>query len=389
MTLIFQVICVFAVFYWLFQALYFLWVWRFIPHFDPTDVALLKEFPKLSVIIPACNEEDTLEEALQSLLRLEYPDLEIILINDRSTDKTGEIIEMLGGKDPRVLILHIAQLPEGWLGKVHALHQGVQKASGDWLLFTDADVHFSRDILERAISYAQVKNVDHLALLPNMSSSNFIVNCAISSCMRGLLMGLKPWNLDDPAKENAIGVGGFNLVKKEIFTKAKGFEWLRMEVADDIGVGYLIKKVGGKTQARFAIDFLRVDWYPSFFTLVRGLEKNAFAQLAQFSLWRGVLISSILGLFLSSFFLVFWLSPFWQGLVWGAFGISALIVSWKFSDNLKLSFFSVFLSFLIGDLIMSWIILRASILGFRRRGLIWRGTVYDAKKLKEGTRIKF
>ena len=164
MLLIFQVICVLAIFYWLFQAFYFQWVWRFIPHFDPKGVEDLPDYPKLSIIIPACNEEETLENALTGLLTLRYPNLEIILINDRSTDKTGEIMEKLSQGDSRVSIVHLEHLPENWLGKVHALHQGVQRASGNWLLFTDADVHFSPEILEKAVSYAQSQRLDHLAL---------------------------------------------------------------------------------------------------------------------------------------------------------------------------------------------------------------------------------
>ena len=389
MLLIFLVICVLAMFYWLFQAAYFLWVWRFIPHFDSNLVPILEKLPLLSVIIPACNEEDTIEDALSSLLALSYPNLEIIVINDRSTDRTGEIIEALVKDDSRVLVLHCTELPENWLGKVHALHQGVKRASGEWLLFTDADVHLSEGILEQGISYAQNKSLVHLALLPNMVSEQFIVNCVISTLMRGLLIGLKPWRFKDPSKSEAVGVGGFNLVQRDAFLKTEGFEWLRMEVADDIGVGYLIKKNGGQTEALFAIDSIRVNWYPSLPSLVKGVEKNAFSQLAQFSLWRGLFLSFSFLMVLSSLVIVWWLPPYWSELVWGTFILSALICSVKFSQELKISFIVSFFSFVFGELIMSWVILRSTILGVRRGGLIWRGTVYDSQALKDGTKVKF
>ncbi len=101
------------------------------------------QWPTVSVLVPAKNEEDTLFAAMQSLLQVDYPALEIILINDRSTDRTGEIIERLALLDSRVRQIHIDHLPDGWLGKVHALHQGIDVSSGEWLLFTDADIHFA------------------------------------------------------------------------------------------------------------------------------------------------------------------------------------------------------------------------------------------------------
>jgi glycosyltransferase involved in cell wall biosynthesis len=291
--------------------------------------------------------------------------------------------------DPRAFVLHITDLPENWLGKVHALHQGVQKASGKWLLFTDADVHLSEGVLEQGISYAENKGLAHLALLPNMVSEQFIVNCVISTLLRLLLMGLRPWRFQNSSKSEALGVGGFNLVKRDAFLDTPGFEWLRMEVADDIGVGYLIKENGGQTEALFAIDSVRVNWYPSLPALVKGVEKNAFAQLAQFTLWKGLLWSFSFLMILSSLVIVWWMPPYWSGLVWGAFLLSALICSGKFSQELKINFLVSFFSFFFGELIMSWVILRSTILGVRRGGLIWRGTVYNSQALKDGTKVKF
>ena len=110
-------------------------------------------YPKLSVIIPACNEEQSIEQTVKRLLNQDYPQLEVIVVDDRSTDNTGEILEKLKIQYPRLKVLTIHELPPNWLGKNHAVCQGVKEATGEWLLFTDADVMFSSGSLGKAANY--------------------------------------------------------------------------------------------------------------------------------------------------------------------------------------------------------------------------------------------
>ena len=136
------------------------------------------QWPTVSVLVPAKNEEDTLFSAMQSLLQVDYPALEIILINDRSTDRTGEIIDRLAQLDARVRQIHIDHLPDGWLGKVHALDQGIDVSSGEWLLFTDADIHFAPQTLKRALSYCIQYRKGFLALFPDIENARALVGSA-------------------------------------------------------------------------------------------------------------------------------------------------------------------------------------------------------------------
>ena len=125
-----------------------------------------QRLPTVSVVIPARNEERNLKQALESVLALDYPDLEIIVVNDRSTDRTGAILEKLAKQDPRLTVLPIERLPSGWLGKPHALHRGAQQAQGEFILFPDADIVFQPFALKKAMAYVQANRFDHVTVIP-------------------------------------------------------------------------------------------------------------------------------------------------------------------------------------------------------------------------------
>ena len=140
-----------------------------------------ERWPPVSVLVPARNEEDALAEAVQSLLEVDYPELEIILVNDRSNDRTGEIADRLARQDARVRTLHIETLPEGWMGKVHAMHRGIAISRGEWLLFTDADIHFSPQVLKRAIAYCLRRKRAFLTLFPGFADTGLIIGATQSA----------------------------------------------------------------------------------------------------------------------------------------------------------------------------------------------------------------
>ena len=163
-----------------------------LPRFDQVwlPTALLSTF---DVLVPTCNEEETIGKALEGLRAQRYPNLEIIVVNDRSTDRTGEIVDRIAATDDRVQAIHIEHLPDGWLGKVHALHIASQHATGEWMLFTDADIHFSATCLEAAVQYCVKEDLDHLSLL----------RCLLVLCWRnwyrfsiaGVLVAVQPWHV--------------------------------------------------------------------------------------------------------------------------------------------------------------------------------------------------
>ena len=244
-----------------------------------------ESWPKLSVVIPACNEADKIEAAVRTVLRQDYPELEIVLIDDRSTDGTGDVVDRLAADDPRVLAVHVTELPDGWLGKVHALDVGVRRATGDWVLFTDADVHYSGDVLGRAVAYCEDRRLDHLAAAPEIWSNRFLSDVAVASFLRSFCVLARCWAIEDPNSGAFVGIGAFNLVRREAFDRTEGFEWLRLEVADDVGLGLMMKRSGARSCMVSAVGLLGLHWYRSIGEMARGVEKG-FASVAQCSVVR-------------------------------------------------------------------------------------------------------
>lgn len=362
---------------------------RAIPRIEDRQTHEPDPRPKLSVVIPACNEAETIEPALASLRAQTYPNLEIVLIDDRSTDGTGAIIDRIDAEDPRVVAMHVTELPEGWLGKVHALDQGLRRSTGEWVLFTDADVKFQPDALERAMGAAVEDGIDHLFLFPRVFSKNVAVELMIGAAIRSITISQRPWRALDPDAEESIGGGAFNLVRRAAFERTPGFEWLRLEVADDLGLARLMKQHGGRPGVMIATGLIEVEWYRNLGESFRGMEKNAFAQMARFSLWRGLAIA-LLGIIVTLGPPAAFVVPVpWLWLAGTAAFAANFATALLMGSRSSIRPLAMALSAPLGDLLMIALLVRASIVGWRRGGLLWRGTHYPSEALRAGARIRF
>jgi glycosyltransferase involved in cell wall biosynthesis len=349
-------------------------------------------WPRLSVLIPACNEAANLESAVATLLQQDYPDLEIILVDDRSTDGTGEIIERLARENPRIRAVHVETLPRGWLGKVHALHRGVERASGDWLLFTDADVHFGAAILRRAVALVLHQRVDHLALIPRTIQKSFWLELAVNTFGLLFFITTRAASVNRPGSKAFVGIGAFNLVNAERFHRTPGFEWLRLEPGDDVGLGMMIKQSGGTTRLAFAYEDLSLQWYPSVTAMFKGLEKNLFGPGSRYRWWLmliqvGVIWALVAAPYVSlALGLAHGLAPLWTA---GAAAISMqLIFPVCFVADRKTKGF-ILLLFPVGVLLITAMMLRAGYQCLKNGGIDWRGTHYPIDQLRAGQRVKF
>ncbi len=356
------------------------------------------DWPSVSILVPARNEESTLRDAAESLLKLDYPQLELLMVDDRSTDQTGRIMEELARNDSRVRVCHIDHLPQGWLGKNHALHRAMELSSGDWVLMTDADVHFHPLTLRRAVAYCRRKEIDHLCLAPEFHPVGILIDCLLTGFVRLICLGMRIWNVSDRRKSAFVGVGAFNLVRRESFKQTKGFPWLRMEVADDLGVGLLMQDAGKSTEILLGNDCVGLHWYRNLSELKSGAEKSyaslasaSFVSMLGFLLLGGLMEFAPL-LAVIAVFATFSVPPTSSFLAWTAMfsasgtllmGIISSVAIARWSGRSLATALLYFLFVPAGIYVM----LRAGYLGNRRGGALWRGTLYSKSEILKGKRV--
>lgn len=374
--------------YWLITSAFALraaWTMPVLRDLRPADPA---RWPSLSVIIPACNEASTIEEALRSRLGQDYPSLDVVVVEDRSTDATASIVDRIAAEDPRLRALHITELPRGWLGKLHALHRGAEAATGEWLLFTDADVHFAPETLRRAVAYCEERKLDFLTAMPELTPVSPLVDAAVSVFVRNVAMHAQARSVEDPASRVAVGGGVFNLARRSAFEKTPGFSYLKLEVADDVSFGQMMKRGGARCSVVNAVGMIRLGFYESVAAMARGCEKAGFAVLGRFSHAR--LAASLLlylWLELSPFLALIpmgmpWLQVAGGGMAAIALGSSAL-VNRSFGRPALPSLLTP-----VGIVMMAGFLLRSSYLAWRRGGIAWRGTLYPTELLRDGVRFE-
>lgn len=214
---------------WYFSFLWFVSTFKIIRFFknyqlskESESFSPLKSYPLVSVIVPARNEEGKIEICLQSLLKTDYSNIEIIAVNDRSEDRTGAIMDRLADGNKRLRVIHIKELPEKWLGKNHAMYKASQTAKGDFLLFTDGDIIFEKETLRLAIQYITHNNLDHICLFPQTIPGSYWENALTVFFGLLFILGTKPWAIPGGSKRAYAGIGAFNLVGKSAYDKIGG-----------------------------------------------------------------------------------------------------------------------------------------------------------------------
>jgi Glycosyl transferase family 2 len=346
--------------------------------------------PKISVIIPACNEEKTIEQAMHSRLQENYPNMEFILIDDRSTDNTRAIATKIADQDDRVELVCINELPEGWIGKVHALYRGTQHASGDWILFSDADVHVKNGTMNRVIDYCLEHQVDHLCLLPEFYSGKVIVDTTVNVFIKALLITGTSWRVRNPKSRAYAGAGAFNLVRTAAFKQTDGFQWLKMELVDDVSLGLLMKRINGfQSDILNAREWVSVKWYTNFRDMKIGIGRALYAGIGN-CMAIPLMIMAVLGFMMD---MVAYVAIIPMGIPWLPVAGAALIILSLIVSVLaaRLTERSIIPALLlpIGNTIAFLLTIRAAVLGAIRGGIIWRGTFYAKKDLQKGRRFRF
>jgi glycosyltransferase involved in cell wall biosynthesis len=356
---------------------------RRLERLEPWDGSL-GHAPSVSIVIAARNEERGIEAGLSSLLRQNYLNLEIVVVDDRSTDRTGEIAARLARADRRITLVRIDELPSGWLGKNHASWVGARSARGDWLLFTDADVVMAPDTVGRVLQHAEQAGRDHVSLLPSLVVPTVLLQAFMPVFGFFLVSWLEPWRAPNPKSKRFMGVGAFNLVRRSAYQLAGTHQRIALRPDDDLKLGKILKQSGARQELILGGGMVSVEWYHSLGELIRGLEKNAFSGL-EYSVPMALggvaaLLVLVLGPIVGALFAPAPASWLFLGAVLAmtAGMIDATagpVVPWSRG-----------LLYPIAVLLFTFIVMRTMIKNLADGGITWRDTFYSLDELR-GNRV--
>ncbi len=340
-------------------------------------------WPRVSVIVPCRNEARGVEEAMGSLLAQDYPNLEIVAVDDRSEDQTGALLDALAAKDTRLRVLHIETLPEGWLGKNNAMHLGAQRASGPWLLFTDGDVMFEPDALKRSVAFAEAHRLGHFVALPQFVADGFFERAFVSTFAIALAIKIDPSRLSVPKSLAYVGVGAFGLVRREAYDRIGGHQRLAYEVADDLKLGLLLRRSGVAQGCLDSDRMVSVRWQTGLLASLRGLEKNAFSGCEWNTAIAAIAVAGVVGAASLPYLPLVMTLPGWtHPLALMAAVVPGLLVAAsarRMSGGTGLEGLVTPLSALTLGAVISW----STLLALWRGGIVWRGNFYPLAELRK------
>jgi glycosyltransferase involved in cell wall biosynthesis len=342
-------------------------------------------WPTVSVVIPARDEADTIAEAMATRQAEDYPSLELLLVDDRSRDGTGAIADGIAAGEQRLRVLHLDTLPPGWLGKVHAMRRGVEQAGGDWVLLTDADVHIAPGTLKRTVAHCEQQGLDFLAVVPRMRPVSPLLDAVILVFLQIISLGLRHRAVADPDSAVGMGSGSYTLVRRGPLLEHGLLEKVRLEVADDLALGLAAKAAGLRCGVLLGGDAVQVSFYPSLWAMFEGSEKNGYAVLGRYSLWRTWLGSTA--------FLLVWLAPllalaaWWQPALQILGAVTLMLATAQLGGLARSNGWNPLVALLwpVGALLFTAMMLRSGWLGWRRGGLVWRDSFYPTAMLREGS----
>jgi GT2 family glycosyltransferase len=339
--------------------------------------------PRLTVVVPARDEEEGIVACLESLMGQDYP-VDVIAVNDRSGDETGALMEGVAARFPgRVTVMHVTELPAGWLGKVHALALAAKQAEvltqPEFLLFTDADVVFRSDALRRTLAQAVVSGADHIVTVPTMDVRRWDEGVVLGFFQIFGLWATRPWRVEDPKSvRDAVGIGAFNMMRASAYREIGGFEGQKMDILEDLTLAKRVKKAGLRQRICFGHGLVTVHWASGAGGLVGVMTKNIFAA---FRFHASLLLGACLWL------AVFVLGPF-AGLFLPGGRVPAVIVLvcvvMAYRMYGRSSGISAWycLGFLGGALVFIFTLLRSMGVTLWRGGVSWRGTFYSLEELR-------
>jgi glycosyltransferase involved in cell wall biosynthesis len=338
--------------------------------------------PSISLLFAARDEAEKLPAALATLATLDYPHLEIIGVDDRSQDTTGRILDEFAATHSRFRGVHVAELPSGWLGKPHALQNAYEASTGEWLLFTDADVRFKPDVLRRAVTLAKQNNLDHLTLIGDVEMHGFWEKVLITFFGLAFHLATDAYRVSNPNSRAYVGVGAFQLLRRSAYEAIGMHRRLAMEVVEDMKLGKLVKRSGFHSCVAIAQEFVTVRWHAGARNIIRGVTKNFFAAFGYDIAFAVVALAGMFLLNVVPFYAVFaghgWIR------ILSMIAVAIALAMHGSVDVVNRVSPLYALTHPIGAVLFCYMIVRSVAVTLWQGGVTWRGTFYPLKELKRG-----
>lgn len=353
---------------------------------DLPDDAPAGGWPTLAVIFAARDEAQGVERATRSLLAQDYPGLQVIAVDDRSTDGTSAILDALALDDARLRVRHVSDLPPGWLGKNNALHVAAESTDAIWLLFTDADVVFAPGSLRRAVAEAVRAGADHVTVIPQVPTGGVGERLFMAMFLLMFSFHAPHWRVHNPRTGTHLGIGAFNMVRAGVFRAIGGFGGLRLTVDEDVRLGRVMKTAGFRTRVLLGGDTVSVRWQFGLAGMIRGMEKNFFAA-ADFRIIMAA--AAVVALFTigAAPHLGLFVGSWWSRAICAA-GVAAVCaivaaagrqngIAWYYGLTMPLS-----------AAVVAFALIRSTWFTLRRGGVSWRKHHYPLAELREHARVR-
>lgn len=368
--------------FWVFHGLQTAYGAQKLPRLKNVVPAKDPECPSISLLLAARDETAKLPAALQTLAALDYPRLEVIAVDDRSEDATGRILDEFAAKNSGFRVVHVTQLPPSWLGKPHALQTAYETSSGEWLLFTDADVKFERSVLRRAVALAQRERLDHLTLITNVEMHGFWETVALTFFGLAFFLGNAPHRAANPKSGAYLGVGAFQMLKRSVYENIGTHRKLAMEVVDDMKIGKLVKLGRFRSGVAISEELVSLRWHAGLRNVIRGVTKNFFAA---FGYSLGLAAAGFFGMLLVSVAPLFgiFVTHGWARVFCGA-ALAIALCMHAGADIFNGVSPLYALTLPIGALLFCYMIARSVAVTLWSGGVTWRGTFYALKELRKG-----
>lgn len=356
------------------------------PQVEDSGAEIPRDDPlRVTVVIPCKDEEARIERSVRSIVSSDYPFFELVVVDDRSTDRTREIVENLAREDPRITVMSITELPAGWTGKTHALYEGTKRASGDILLFTDGDTELAQDAMSRTLAFFSANDLDMLSLFPGFTHRGFSEHVIYPHLALGLVYFYPLTEVNDQNSSVGLASGTFIMLSRTAYEDVGTWRELRNEITEDIALAVAVKARGRKLMALSSNDLVRTREFANVAEVCQFWKRTFYGAFGKRvgSLFRLAASYAALALLFVLMISCAMLYAAGKGtvptnvlLVLSAAAMAAVIVPFSVFLHNQNGHWAYGLTAPLGIAVSVWVTLSTLVALLADKGIRWRGSLY-------------